>query len=244
MKKVIKMVNLIIALPKTERLFKVFCQDMNKDYVRMLLHTHVRWLSKGNCLERFIPLYNTLLDFGADREDFQFLKSNESKPLISYLADIFVKLNALNKELQGEQKTLMDCKTKICGFISKLNFSKAQILKNSLSQFTHLMKCEPTDDILRIIFFQLQEMIRQICRSKRIEFSLWISQPFLFNSENNECLAMCSDQIDELMDLQNDDSVKPIHASKQQLMWLNPQVSAKYPKLANEDQQVLLPFPH
>ena len=54
---------------------------------------------------------------------------------------------------------------------------------------------------------------------------------------------MCSDQIDELMDLQNDDSVKSIHASKQQLMWLNPQVSAKYPKLAYEAQQVLLPFP-
>ena len=54
---------------------------------------------------------------------------------------------------------------------------------------------------------------------------------------------MCSDQIDELMDLQNDDSVKPIHASKQQLMWLNPQVSPKYPKLAYEAQQVLLPFP-
>ena len=80
MRKVIKMVNLIKAHPKTERLFKVFSQDMNEDYVKLLLHTHVRWLSKGNCLESFITLYATLLDLGGDCEDLQFLKSNESKP--------------------------------------------------------------------------------------------------------------------------------------------------------------------
>ncbi|XP_042239171.1 protein ZBED8-like [Homarus americanus] len=45
------------------------------------------------------------------------------------------------------------------------------------------------------------------------------------------------------MDMQNDDSMKPIHASKQHFMWLDPQDVAKYEKLATETQQVLLPFP-
>lgn len=40
--------------------------------------------------------------------------------------------------------------------------------------------------------------------------------------------------IDELMDLQNDDSVKTIHVSKVQLMWLDPHVSVKCNKLAME----------
>ena len=66
---------------------------MNQDYVRLVLHTQVRWLSKGNCLERFVALHDTVLEFRSDREVFQFLKSNDTKALICYLADV------LNKEL-------------------------------------------------------------------------------------------------------------------------------------------------
>ncbi|XP_042231260.1 uncharacterized protein LOC121872541 [Homarus americanus] len=79
---------------------------------------------------------------------------------------------------------------------------------------------------------------------KQMNFPSWIAQPFLLNWENNDCLAkMESDQIDELMARQNDDSMKPIHASKQHFKWLDPQVVAKYEKIATEAQQVPLPFP-
>ena len=47
---VIKCVNAIKASAKCERLFKLFCEQQNEDHVRLLLHTEVRWLSKGNCL--------------------------------------------------------------------------------------------------------------------------------------------------------------------------------------------------
>ena len=47
MKGVIKVIDFIKATPK-RRLFKVFCQDMDQDYLRLVLHTQVRWLSKGN----------------------------------------------------------------------------------------------------------------------------------------------------------------------------------------------------
>ena len=88
MKNVIKAVNLIKAHPKTERLLKIFCQDLQADYVRLLLHTQVRCLSKGKCLERFFALYETILDFADGRDLFEFMKSMESKTLIFYLADI------------------------------------------------------------------------------------------------------------------------------------------------------------
>ena len=52
----------------------------------------------------------------------------------------------------------------------------------------------------------------------------------------------CSD-VDELMDLQNDESVKAIFASKQQLMWLDQHIVSKYNKVAIKTQQFLLPFP-
>ena len=101
MKGINKVINFIKVHPQTERLFKVFCQDMDQDYVRLVLYTQVRWSSKGNCLDRFVALYDTILEFGSDREVFQFLKSNDTKALICYVADVFGKLNGLNKELQG-----------------------------------------------------------------------------------------------------------------------------------------------
>ena len=127
MKGVIKVINFIKEHPKTERLFIFFCQDMDQDYVRLVLHTQVQWLPKGNCLERFMSLYDTVLEFGSGREVFQFFKFNNTKALICYLADVFGKLNGLNKELQGAQKTLMDCKTQICAFVTKLTFWRSQI---------------------------------------------------------------------------------------------------------------------
>ena len=119
LEKVIRAVNQIKSRPLNERMFKQLCEEMEEGHIRLLLHARVRWLSKGNCLERFVVLYDAILEFVGGREEFQFLNSSESKALISYLADIFGKLNALNKELQGKQKTLMDCKTQIFAFIDK-----------------------------------------------------------------------------------------------------------------------------
>ena len=41
---IINCINSIQANAKYERLFKQFCKDQNADYVRLLLHTDVRWL--------------------------------------------------------------------------------------------------------------------------------------------------------------------------------------------------------
>ena len=54
---------------------------------------------------------------------------------------------------------------------------------------------------------------------------------------------MDSDQVAELLGLQNDDGIKPIHGVRNEMMWLDTQVSAKYSKLAVVAQQTLLPFP-
>ena len=129
LKKIISVVNWIKSRPTNERLFKQLCVDMVEFHIRILLHTRVRWLSKGNCLERFVNLYDAILELVGGREEFQFLKSSKSKALISYLADIFGKLNILNKELLGNKKTLMDYKTKIFGFVNILKYFSIQIAR-------------------------------------------------------------------------------------------------------------------
>jgi hypothetical protein len=47
---------------------------------------------------------------------------------VSYLTDIFEKLNMLNKQLRGANKTLVDAKAKIFGFIAFL-----QLCRNNIS---------------------------------------------------------------------------------------------------------------
>ena len=247
LEKVISVVNWIKSRPLNERTFKQLCEEMEEGHIRLLLHTCLRWLSKGNCLERFVVLYDAILEFVGGREEFQFLNSSESKALISYLADIFGKLNALNKELQGKQKTLMDCKTQIFAFIDKLKYFTAQISRKNFSGFTHLGKCESSENIVRIILEHLSKLVVELNSRfsdlKLIKFPSWIAQPFLFNCESEEGLAMDSNLADELLHLQHDDAMKPIYASKNQLMWLDPQVCAKYVQLAQVAEQTLLPFP-
>jgi len=106
LKKVVKVINYIKSHPKTERLFKHFCQEMNEEYVRVLLHTQVRWLSKGKCLERFVSLYDTLLELGEEKVDFQFRKCQKSQSF-DFLSCIYIwQIKYLKQGIKGKQKTL------------------------------------------------------------------------------------------------------------------------------------------
>jgi hypothetical protein len=58
-------------------------------------------------------LFNSLEEFLKDTQEMKLLSSIDGKAFISYLEDIFEKLNILNKQLQGSNKTLVDVKTKI-----------------------------------------------------------------------------------------------------------------------------------
>ena len=69
-------------------------------HVNLILHAEVRRLSKDNCLSRFFELFDEVLTFTPDSSYRNLLQSADSKPFVAYLADIFQKLNALNKELQ------------------------------------------------------------------------------------------------------------------------------------------------
>ena len=54
---------------------------------------------------------------------------------------------------------------------------------------------------------------------------------------------MDCDLVDELLHLQNDDSITPIHVSTNKLLGLDSEVGSKYAKLSMVAEQALLPFP-
>ncbi|GFU80130.1 SCAN domain-containing protein 3 [Trichonephila clavipes] len=100
---VIKCVNVIKASAKCERLFKLFCEEQNEDHVRLLLHTEVRWLSKGNCL-KIMELFDS--GFLNDKPEMKHLLTIDCKAFVSYLADIFEKLNIIISNFKEQIKLL------------------------------------------------------------------------------------------------------------------------------------------
>ena len=105
---VIKSVNRIKSQPLNSRMFGQLCNSNDEEFDRLLLHTEVRWLSKGNCLKRFYSLFKSVV---------QFLNENNCDELsdyllahkrdIAYLVDLFTIFNDLNLQLQGSNLNLI-----------------------------------------------------------------------------------------------------------------------------------------
>ena len=115
----IKMVNHIKSSALNTRLFQNLCLNMNADHKILLYHTEVRWLSKGNVLRRFLDLNVEVKEFFKlqGKDDWVALIDDNSWLLnLSYLTDIFEKLNTLNLSLQGNECYLMDFTDKLTAF--------------------------------------------------------------------------------------------------------------------------------
>ncbi|CAI9734345.1 Hypothetical predicted protein [Octopus vulgaris] len=67
----------------------------------------VRWISKGNCLKRFMELFDVVSDFLSDVTEMNRLLTVDGKAFVSYSRDIFEKLNVLT-ELRGLLSTSLE----------------------------------------------------------------------------------------------------------------------------------------
>ena len=91
----VKMINLIKSRPLNSRLFGILCQEMGSGHEQLLLHTEVRWLSRGRVLQRLYELRDEVKrflteinsDLAKHLDDTMWLAS------LSYLVDIFDRLN-------------------------------------------------------------------------------------------------------------------------------------------------------
>ena len=60
---IIRAANSIKARALNSRLFRQLCSENDDEFKQLLLHTEVRWLSKGNCLRRFYSLFSIVVKF-------------------------------------------------------------------------------------------------------------------------------------------------------------------------------------
>jgi hypothetical protein len=119
---VTNIVNVVKEHALNTRLFRELCKDGEAEYSDLLYHTEVRWLSRGNVLNRVWALKTDLETFLVDRRHVLADKFTNSSwvEYLAYLADIFGYVNALNTELQGKNINVIAAREKISAFGSKL----------------------------------------------------------------------------------------------------------------------------
>ena len=130
---VISAVNHIKSNSLWDRLLHEFWRDNGEEFDRLVLHTEVRWLSKGNCLHRFIKLWDSIVLFLTDTQLGEQLLATKCD--VFYLCDIFEKINFLNKQLQGRHSDLISSKGAITAFMRKLQLYKINIRHRAFKQF-------------------------------------------------------------------------------------------------------------
>ena len=120
----IKIVNFIKAQPLNSIMFCLLCENMGKTHNALLLHTEVRWLSKGKVLARFYELCEALYIFLWNQEHklaFK-LKDKGFNQKLAYIADIFTYINETNTSSQGNKITHFKAQEMILTFQQKINY--------------------------------------------------------------------------------------------------------------------------
>ena len=111
----VEVINLIKSRALNSRLFANLFEEMESNFTTLLLHTEVRWLSKGRALTRLLVLKSEIILFLSENNS-EFVKLFQNKIWLCklyYLSDLFEKLNELIVSLQGENANIFVLKTKL-----------------------------------------------------------------------------------------------------------------------------------
>ena len=149
MQVVISTVNYVKARDLNSRMFKQLCISENSNHHTLLMHTAVRWLSRGKALERVFLLRSELATFLQQKghKNASCFRDPHFIARLALLTDVFEHVNKLNTELQGRGKWVFDLQSAIKAFVSKLQILREEVEGNSYSHFHHYMEFTATIDI-------------------------------------------------------------------------------------------------
>lgn len=246
LKVVITSVNRIKSHAKNDRLFRKLCQENDEQHLKLLLHTEVRWLSKGYFLTRFANLFDSIIQFFDEQGDFPICEDlKRVKKDSFYLAGLYRKLNEINLQLQGQSKTLIDCKNIISAFIDKLNLFRQNILRGELCMFPELetlkdnLHSEDLEYYGEHLKLLNKDMTTRFHDVLSMQVETWMIDPFI--GSINE---VHTEYQEELLELKHDEVSRAYFSLGGYVkMWERTEMSTLYPILWSKMQILMLAFP-
>uniref|UniRef100_A0A9J8C488 Uncharacterized protein n=1 Tax=Cyprinus carpio carpio TaxID=630221 RepID=A0A9J8C488_CYPCA len=232
---VVKIVNFIKARPLNSRIFRTICNEMGSEHETLLLHTEVRWLSRGKEFFVHHPFH-----LSSCLQDDIWLQR------LAYLADIFSTLNELNLSLQGLSTTVFNTQDKVEALIKKLVFWANWINTNStecfplLSEFLQSRESVLSDCVKGLII----EHLNQLSQNLRIYFppmdqsQTWIRNPF---DVTPPIPHLSFQEQEKLLELSSNGRHNMLFKNKSLVdFWASAMV--EYPGLSKQALKVLMPF--
>jgi len=116
------------------RQFRQMLQYDDKTFsIDLSYHSKVRWLSRGQVLEKVLSLQKQIVNFFKVRNISCKLPEQYFCWNAAFLYDVMLKQNQLNVSLQGETKSIYDMWQKIQAFWKKLTLLKSVLSRPHIS---------------------------------------------------------------------------------------------------------------
>ena len=247
---VVKVINYIKAHALNSRLFEQLCEEMDAEHKRLLLHTEMRWLSRGKSLTRVFELREPLQRFLSEKKSPLAAHFSDKVwvAILAYLCDIFSLLNELNLSLQGKMTTVFKLADKVAAFKAKLELWGRRVNNGILDMFQTfagmLGETEPELSFSKLVRDHLSLLLKDFehyfpsTKDPRTGKE-WMRNPFVSKPGVS---SMSVQEEDQLLEIANDGSLKAtFDTTTLPVFWIK--VMAEYPDIATRALKSLLPFP-
>ena len=122
------------------RIFREHLEKADCEHSELLLHTDVRWLSRGKFLQRFKELCPEIKEFFCVAGNAEYKQLNDGHLLLdlAFLTNLTKMLNGLNLELQGKDKTVINMISSVNAFKRKMQHLSSKLQRHDLVNFQNL----------------------------------------------------------------------------------------------------------